>query len=68
MKHGPFSNLASLAAVKGLGRVFFQNLLSSDCVLSVRKKKHKLSSLLSDEQKKVGFSGAIAWQFFQFLF
>jgi hypothetical protein len=53
MQHGPFSSLADLGAVKGLGRAFFKNLLETDGVLPIQKKKHKLSDLLTPEQKEV---------------
>ncbi len=53
MKHGPFLSLVDLAAIKGFGRTFFKNLLESDGVLPIQQKKHKLSNLLTSEQKKV---------------
>lgn len=59
MKHGPFETLVDLAAVKGLGRAFFKNLLEVDGVLQLQKKRHKLSNLLTPQQKKVRLVFAI---------
>ena len=53
MRHGPLSSLVDLAAIKGFGRAFFKNLVKTDGVLPVRQKKHKLSDLLTPQQKKV---------------
>ena len=52
MRHGSLSSLVDLAAIKGFGRAFFKNLLETDGVLPVRQNKHKLSDLLTPQQKK----------------
>lgn len=53
MKHGPFASLDDLAAIKGFGRVFFKNLLESNGHMRIQQKKHELSSLLTEQQKRV---------------